>query len=628
MTDCNKGPLLGTLAQPRRNNYFYGKLMDAASLCTEQDYFNKKRRMLNRLTLGKGILCGLKVCIKDGTQLCIEPGVAIDALGHEITVSRRVCGEPSQIIGNDQSQPQAEAPVDPIEIGAGHYSVSSGNIDILETETADEDLYLCIEYREGKCDFTPAFVTDCSKQEQCEAGTIVECYNLFVTRKKPEPPGADNDLCGALSEGSTEEKRINLCNCLAETEGPCFNEPEKTCVVLAKFTVNNETIKDVDQCSVRSTIYSNERLLDLILCLSEGSGSGTKGPKGDPGPAGPKGDPGPTGPKGDPGPTGLNGGAGDPGKDGLGLNPKLPKILDIAWIHAKPDGYQFMDFLDSFARYFDPTGEYNELKKVIRNLKITDPIPLLTIFFNKRMHESSISQRTYLLNLKIGFSGAVDLYYEIGVNGQIVFVDQIADTARTPHTNENFLSAAVFMPSFDFLVRLNFLMEVARKKSEQAPLLPFSILLKGDFIYEGDSFSEKGVLDADNIGGRVGLAHGRTGVIQGSGENPSGNFTQGGDFESWFDLSKKEPLDDVRYGRMVKQMAQSGPAGLNFAAMPVDINYAAESQLTEAGLSSSLAKKIVEERQVRRFKGIQDAVTRLKPSAKDLKNLRVPENFI
>ena len=46
---------------PRRSgaDYFYGKLLDEQHLTMEQRYFNQKRWLLNRLTVGGGVLCGL-----------------------------------------------------------------------------------------------------------------------------------------------------------------------------------------------------------------------------------------------------------------------------------------------------------------------------------------------------------------------------------------------------------------------------------------------------------------------------------------------------------------------------------------------------------------------------------------
>ena len=95
MADCNNNQKPGMLSAPRRNHYFYGKLLDESSLQMEQDYFNQKRMMLNRLGLGSGVLCGLNVSIRD-KKVCIEAGAAIDAQGREIIVPQPVLIDPWQ----------------------------------------------------------------------------------------------------------------------------------------------------------------------------------------------------------------------------------------------------------------------------------------------------------------------------------------------------------------------------------------------------------------------------------------------------------------------------------------------------------------------------------------------------
>lgn len=77
--------LLRELAPPRRNQFFYGKRMDVQHFRMEQDYGRLKQTLLNRLTLGKGVVCGLRVAM-DGQRLTVDPGVAIDGLGREIVV--------------------------------------------------------------------------------------------------------------------------------------------------------------------------------------------------------------------------------------------------------------------------------------------------------------------------------------------------------------------------------------------------------------------------------------------------------------------------------------------------------------------------------------------------------------
>lgn len=78
------------LKQFERNRYFYGKLMTVRDFELEQNYFNGKRYLLNRLIHGNGLLCGfsqleffqgnaeeVRVRFKDG-------GIALDSFGREI----------------------------------------------------------------------------------------------------------------------------------------------------------------------------------------------------------------------------------------------------------------------------------------------------------------------------------------------------------------------------------------------------------------------------------------------------------------------------------------------------------------------------------------------------------------
>src|ERR1051326_8233281 len=84
---CADPEVLRQLATPTRNRYFYGKLLDTFHFELEQNYGNRKRWLLNRLTLGSGVVCGLSVAItNDGKSVLVQPGVAIDQLGREIVV--------------------------------------------------------------------------------------------------------------------------------------------------------------------------------------------------------------------------------------------------------------------------------------------------------------------------------------------------------------------------------------------------------------------------------------------------------------------------------------------------------------------------------------------------------------
>lgn len=84
-----------------RNRFYSGKMLMSSDFEAEQDYFNNKRRFLNKLIYGNGILCGLGVYNLDDLSLMIESGAAIDAGGREIVVEKSVVKKLSSIEGFD-----------------------------------------------------------------------------------------------------------------------------------------------------------------------------------------------------------------------------------------------------------------------------------------------------------------------------------------------------------------------------------------------------------------------------------------------------------------------------------------------------------------------------------------------
>ena len=87
-----------------RNRYFYGKLLTVRDFEIEQRYFNDKRRMTNRLSVGTGILSGLDVVAVNDRTISIDPGIAIDGFGREIIVSLPAMHMLSDLEGFDQEK--------------------------------------------------------------------------------------------------------------------------------------------------------------------------------------------------------------------------------------------------------------------------------------------------------------------------------------------------------------------------------------------------------------------------------------------------------------------------------------------------------------------------------------------
>lgn len=69
-----------------RNSFYPGKLLTARDFEAEQRYMNDKRRLLNRLQSGSGIVSGLGVIMADDSSLILQAGCALDASGREIVV--------------------------------------------------------------------------------------------------------------------------------------------------------------------------------------------------------------------------------------------------------------------------------------------------------------------------------------------------------------------------------------------------------------------------------------------------------------------------------------------------------------------------------------------------------------
>jgi hypothetical protein len=317
-------PEIAKLKTPKRNRYFYGKLLDEFHLRMETEYHNKKRWLLNRLSFGNGVLCGLKVTTKDGF-LNVSSGMAIDAWGREIIV-------PSPIVIDPWQAP------DPV---------------CADVESLDKTkpVYLCLVYRECLTDPMPVLVTDCEAQDQTQCGSVVEGYKWLLTNTVPPiwPNKPDASLCDALeaeareinpleevppSRRPTEETRSKaadiraklraLCDVFAKEEFNGLDLPP--CVPLAKIALKPETktVESIDNCSVRPFAISNEKLFEMIICLAAG-GAGQPGAKGD------KGDP---GLKGDPGAQGIPGVQGPAGE---GLESGLVQITELSWKHQEED---------------------------------------------------------------------------------------------------------------------------------------------------------------------------------------------------------------------------------------------------------------------------------------------------
>ncbi len=138
-----------------RNKYFYGKLLSVEDFNFEQKYMNDKRRLVNRLVHGIGVVCGLNVVRVDDLTISVESGLAFDTTGREIVVDMPITKKLSMLGGYDTA-------------------ISSGS---------NAYVYLCIEYSEGEKGNSHNIVPD---SDGDNANRIKEGYNLYLTASEPE----------------------------------------------------------------------------------------------------------------------------------------------------------------------------------------------------------------------------------------------------------------------------------------------------------------------------------------------------------------------------------------------------------------------------------------------------------
>lgn len=140
-----------------RNRYFYGKLLTVRDFESEQKYFNDKRRLLNRLVHGSGVVSGMQVVAVDDKTISVEMGVALDYAGREIVIPSPVTLKLSMIEGFTNNE----------------YA---------------KNVYLCVAYDEkGKEPVHSIANSTVRSEEVSEHNRILESYKLFVKEQAPDP---------------------------------------------------------------------------------------------------------------------------------------------------------------------------------------------------------------------------------------------------------------------------------------------------------------------------------------------------------------------------------------------------------------------------------------------------------
>jgi hypothetical protein len=239
------------LQSPIRNRYFYGKLLDVYQLELEQNYFNRKRWLLNRFVTGYGVICGLDVKpAPQGNAVVVQPGLALDKCGREIIV----CA-PSKPIGIP-SVPAAENENTPEQ------TVKKPH-DSCDEDDAWKHLVLC--YHECLTDPAPTLGDDCNPAQRCAPGAIRERYELRL-----EPGKAPEIRLQCSIPDVVPGTRIDYAMLACHVSQPCRDCPDDPCIALANIRLPGEDTpisEDNIDITVRPIIYTNDLLFEIIVGL-------------------------------------------------------------------------------------------------------------------------------------------------------------------------------------------------------------------------------------------------------------------------------------------------------------------------------------------------------------------------
>lgn len=271
------------ICAPVRNRYFYGKLLDVFHFEMEQNYFNEKRWLLNRLISGYGVVCGLNVTLgSDGQSVVVAPGLAIDKCGREISVCQNsdpfplpppqapppaAAGQPSA--GGANPPANSAAP-------AGNTGQPMANGDC--SDSGGPYKHLCICYHECPTDPSPALGGDCDSQALCTPGSIREKYCLKLCDGKLCPASTTSTLQSVISNGVLNYGMLatyvtNLQCCAPSTD---------CCIALANIQIpvqgSQYTQNSID-ITIRPLVYTADLLYELMLAWMGPNTSALKGGK-------------------------------------------------------------------------------------------------------------------------------------------------------------------------------------------------------------------------------------------------------------------------------------------------------------------------------------------------------------
>ena len=226
----------------KRARYFHGMLMTDLDFTEEQRYHIEKRKLLNRMLHGSGVVCGLIIECKDencpGSEIVIKPGLALDCNGNEIYVQEQYELEVGQIIKSDIAKRQ------------------NSNVECTDVEVTDvEKWYVIVRYREVPTNQVAVYAPGGGCDEKvCDYSRTTEGYCFDLVKNPEVSIKIPDDPCNPESPPTDEDKKKLICEDLLLPCPDCCDDPF---VVLGSININISTVIEQKEVIVNKEMINN-----------------------------------------------------------------------------------------------------------------------------------------------------------------------------------------------------------------------------------------------------------------------------------------------------------------------------------------------------------------------------------
>ena len=255
----------------RRLRYFHGMLLDDKDFQAEQLYHSGKRRFLNRMLHGSGVVCGLELRgKKEERWIEITSGFALDCSGNEIWVQKNQNIDLASLLPKGKGKPGAECldeehPEKPktYYIGIRYDEKPTNPVSVyLPSGNCEERTCENSRYKEGFC----VEIVECSPES--ETPGLIKGYCDCENNIKPGKP---TRICGTCDEFLTNSDSKAASNNLY---GDDLDKKACLCVTLEEFCEQSVACPECCSCDKPCFVVLGQITLDkecklLTICNNE-----------------------------------------------------------------------------------------------------------------------------------------------------------------------------------------------------------------------------------------------------------------------------------------------------------------------------------------------------------------------